>query len=148
MSSEIFLVCVDHSDVTPSVITHAARLAQAAGASLILLHIAPEDPAWIGYQVGPQTVRDSVADELREVHRATQAQADELRERGLDAVALTIRGPVAEKLIEQAQALDATVIVVGANRQGRLGEVLTGSIARQVIRLADRPVLVVPRAAG
>ena len=148
MTAEHFLVCLDHGEVTDAVVAHAARLAEAAGARVTLLHVAPEEPAWIGYEVGPQTVRDRVAGELRGVHRATQGRADALRERGLDAHALTVRGMVAEKVMEQARALGATVIAVGANRHGRLGEVLTGSVARQIVRLADRPVLVVPKAAG
>ena len=146
--SQRFLVCVDHEELTPAVVEHAARLAEDAGAPITVLHVAPEDPAWVGWEVGPQTVRDAVAGELREEHRRTQALADALRARGLDAQALTVTGPVAEKVVEQARALGATLIAVGANRKGRLGEALAGSIAKQIVRLADRPVLVVPRAAG
>jgi nucleotide-binding universal stress UspA family protein len=50
---------------------------------------------------------------------------------------------IAATLIRVARELDAQGIVVGAHEQGVLSEVLLGSTARDVIRHADRPVVVV-----
>ena len=136
-------MCVDHSDVSGLVLERAARLLEHGG-SLVLLHVLPADPEWVGYEVGPQTVRDDVAHDLREARAKTQAVVEELRERGLDASARTARGSAVETIHDEARAMDATMIVLGAHRGGRLHELIAGSGAAQVIRKADRPVLVVP----
>lgn len=138
------LACVDHSPVTLVVVEQAARLATMSKARLTILHVAPADPEWVGYDVGPQTVRDAVAHELRDEHRATQALAEALRTRSIDAQALTVQGPTVDRILEQAHALDVDVLVIGAHRHGPIRELFVGSIARQVIHRTVRPVLVVP----
>lgn len=140
---ERLLVCVDHSPVSGLVLEQAQRLLEHGG-SLVVLHVLPADPEWVGYEVGPQTVRDDVAHDLREARARTQAVVEELRERGLDASVRTIRGSAVETILEESRAIDATMIVLGAHRGGRLHELIAGSVAAQVIRKADRPVLVVP----
>lgn len=144
LAMDCILACVDHSAVTRVVIEQAARLASLSNGRLTLLHVVPADPEWVGYEVGPQTVRDSVAHEMREEHRATQQLAAEVRERGIDVQALTVQGPTVERILGQAEALDADVLVIGAHRHGPIRELFVGSIARQVIHSATRPVLVVP----
>jgi nucleotide-binding universal stress UspA family protein len=138
------LACVDHSAVTPVVVAQAASLAKMSGARLTLLHVVPADPEWVGYEVGPQTVRDAVAHELRDEHRATQALANALRERSIDARGITVQGPTVDRIIEQARALNVDVVVIGAHRYGPIRELFVGSIARQVIHRAACPVLLVP----
>lgn len=51
--------------------------------------------------------------------------------------------PVSETIVRVARERDAQAIVVGAHGHGRLGEVILGSTSRDVIRHADRPVVVV-----
>ena len=50
---------------------------------------------------------------------------------------------VAATIVRVARERDAEGIVVGAHNQGALSEVLLGSTSRDVIRRADRPVVVV-----
>lgn len=138
------LACVDHGDATESVVSLAARLAERTGGALRLLHVAPAEPEWVGYDPGPQSVRDHVAGDLREAHQRTQRLADPLRERGLDVTPLTVQGPTVESIFEQALAWDADVVVVGAHHRGRIHELFVGSVAKQILRSADRPILVVP----
>jgi len=53
-------------------------------------------------------------------------------------------GPVPEALAEVARLRDADEIAVGSRRLGWLRGAL-GSVSRRVLRIADRPVVVVPR---
>src|SRR3954471_16171453 len=53
-------------------------------------------------------------------------------------------GPVPEALAEVARIRDADEIAVGSRRLGWLRGAL-GSVSRRVLRIADRPVVVVPR---
>jgi nucleotide-binding universal stress UspA family protein len=75
--------------------------------------------------------------------RGAQLAADA----GLDAESLAaadeLHTPVAGTLLRVARERDAEAVVVGAHNKGRLGEVLLGSTARDVVRHADRPAIVV-----
>ena len=55
-----------------------------------------------------------------------------------------VDGPAPEALAEVAKLRDAEEIVVGSRRLGGLRGAL-GSVSRRVLRIADRPVVVVPR---
>ena len=66
---------------------------------------------------------------------------------GMTATALLIEGPAAEKIAAEARRLGCGMIIVGAHQRGLLGQWLHGSTAREVLRDAPCPVLVVPVAA-
>jgi len=55
-----------------------------------------------------------------------------------------VDGPAPEALAEVAKLRDAEEIAVGSRRLGSLRAAL-GSVSRRVVRIADRPVVVVPR---
>lgn len=139
------LACVDRTPIARRVLDTAARIAAGLRAQLCVLHVAPAEPEWVGWGPGPQTVRDAVARELRSAHREVQALAAGVRASGdVKATARMLRGPVAETILAQAEALDALFIVLGARRRSSLAERLTGSVTRRVLRRAMRPVIVVP----
>lgn len=59
--------------------------------------------------------------------------------------AKVVRGRPAEAIAAQARVIDAELICVGRRGQSRLQRALLGSTAKQVVRVAGRPVLVVSR---
>ena len=144
---EQILAAIDFSPVSHAVVENAAALATAFSAELTLLHVAAPEPDFVGYEAGPQTVRDSRAHELRTEHREIQALADTLRARGIAARALLIQGPSVEKIVSEAERLPADVIVIGSHGHGALYRVLLGSVGEGVVRASRCPVLVVPAAA-
>jgi nucleotide-binding universal stress UspA family protein len=77
--------------------------------------------------------------------RTAQRGVELARAGGLEAEGMVVadtRG-IAETLIRVASDEDAAALVVGAHRQGALGEVLLGSTSRDVLRSATCPVVVV-----
>lgn len=138
------LAAIDFSPVADDVVRIAAELAERFGSKLWLVHVAAPDPAFVGYDTGPQPVRDQRAAKLRHEHRELQERADALRARGLDATALLVQGPSAEKIVEEADRHDAAVIVVGSHGRSGLARLVVGSVSEDVLRRARRPVLVVP----
>ena len=142
------LAAVDFSATTRGVIDQAVRLAAALGAHLYLVHVGEPDPDFVGYEAGPECVRDAVAGELRKEHRELQALGDEARGSGVEVTALLVQGAAAETILAEAERLGAAMIVMGTRDRGRVHELLAGSVRREVVRKARRPVTLVPPAAG
>ena len=141
------LACIDFSGVERSVIDAGAALARAFGGELHLLHVAEPEPDFVGYGVGPETVRDRVASTIREEHRRVEALAEQVSQGGVAAHAHLLRGPYAETILREADRLGAEVLVLGSRGHGRLHTLFVGSVAAQVLRGAKVPVLVVPQPA-
>lgn len=142
------LAAIDFSPVSERVVDRAAALAQATGADFVLLHVEAPEPEFVGYDPGPQTVRDAVAQEIMGDHRKLHDIADSLREQGLAVTALVVQGVTAEKILEEAQAHEADCIILGSHGHGALYDLLVGSVSDAVIRRADRPVMLIPRPAA
>ena len=138
------LVAVDLSPASEKVVEAAGKIAKLTGASVYILHAAEPEPDFVGYDAGPEVVRTQVAQELRREHRGVQALAEKLRNDGLDATALLVRGPTVETTLKEAENLKAELIVVGTHGHGAVYDVLIGSYSAGIIRKSTLPVLVVP----
>ena len=138
------LVAVDLSDASEKVVEAAAYLAKATQGDVCVLHVAEAEPDFVGYDAGPDVVRNQVASEFREEHRRVQAHADALREAGIEAKALLIKGPIIETVLSEAQRFGAEVLIVGSHGFGALYDLLVGSSSRGILKDTKIPVLVVP----
>jgi nucleotide-binding universal stress UspA family protein len=138
------LACVDFSPVTRDVLAHTERLARGLGAEVTLLHVAAPDPAFVGYDPGPQSVRDNVARELREEHREIEELAEALRKAGIVVLPLMVQGAAEARILEHAERQHADFIVLGSHGHGALYDLLVGSVADGVLRHARVPVVMVP----
>ncbi len=138
------LVPIDFSPVTARVLEAAAGQARAHAAELWLLHVAAPEPDFVGYRAGPTSVRDQVAHEQREEHRALQAHAQALRDQGLAATALLIQGPTAEVILNEAARLQVELIVMATHGHGAIFDLIVGSVSQAVLRESRVPVLLVP----
>ena len=142
------LVPVDFSDVTAMVVERAVALARAFGARLTLLHVAAPDPSFVGYDAGPQSVRDQVAREMHEEHRALSELDRKVEQAGVASTALLVRGFPTEKILKEARALPADLIIMGSHGRSALHHLLVGSVTDGVLRETACPVLVVPSVAS
>jgi nucleotide-binding universal stress UspA family protein len=137
------LACLDLSDQSEAVLGCAARLATALGEELVVLHVAAPDPEFVGYDVGPQSVRDQIAARLRADHRELEERV-KLAAGALRTRALMVQGSPAERIEEHAQRLGADLMVLGSHGHGRLHQLLVGSVANAVLKRATIPVVIVP----
>jgi nucleotide-binding universal stress UspA family protein len=140
----VVLVPLDFSPVSDAVVAWAARLAERFECQMWLLHVAAPDPEFVGYEAGPDVVRDQRASELREEHRELQSRAESLRERGIDARALLVEGPTVQKILSEAEKVSTDLIVMGSHGHGALHRALLGSVSEGVVRGAHCPVTIVP----
>lgn len=138
------LVAIDFSGVTDLVISEAKQLANALKSKLWLIYIAEPDPDFVGFEAGPNTVREQVAREYRAEHRKIQSYAGILHDAGIEAEALLVQGGIIDSIVEQAEKLDAAMIIMGSHGRTGLKRVVLGSIAEGVLQRASCAVHIVP----
>ena len=147
--SEKMVVPLDFSDATDGVLATAEKLARSLGLSVTLIHVAQKETDFIGYEVGPEYIRDHVAEDLRDQHQQLETCCRKLTDSGLEAVALLVPGDPAEKLVQEIERLAPAMVVIGSHGHGALHQLLAGSACQAVLQHATCPVVVVPsRSAG
>jgi nucleotide-binding universal stress UspA family protein len=138
------LAAVDFSPVSTEVLAALRRMAATFSARVFLVHVAPPEPAFVGYEAGPHVVRDQVAAEHRARHQQLQELAEGLRGDGIEVTALLLQGATVATLMAEAERLQADLIVLGSHGHRPLYELLVGSVAEGVVRAGKLPVLLVP----
>jgi nucleotide-binding universal stress UspA family protein len=130
------LLAVDESPYSQRAAELVRRLA-AGGDKVVVLHVTEILPIHGGTTVELDLDREGLA--------AARRFARELEQAGVPTKLELVRvfaGHVAKLIVEVARDHEAAVIVLGSRGRGDLTALLLGSVAYQVIHLADRPVLV------
>jgi nucleotide-binding universal stress UspA family protein len=157
------LVPIDFSDVTPPVINLARQLAKALDAEIHLIHVKELTPTAFaagmlesglvgmpelapvsgvpapGFDSMPQTIPESDSQKSQLVQ-----WQKEIEQAGIKVTMHQPTGAVAEEILNQADALNADLIVMGRHGHGAMYHLLVGSATEGVLRHATRPVLLVP----
>lgn len=123
------------NDLTPKSVNalgRAIRLAARTGARLSILHAASE----------PADSEGSLSAHRRILTEA-QIMAEELTEVPLDIGVRVSGHSAAQAIIEEADRLDADLIVLGGHGTPRFRDALFGTTGTHVVRNGGRPVLVV-----
>lgn len=135
------LVATDLSLDGDRAVRRAASLPLKPRARLLLAYAVP--PA---VDRATETVVRGAAEVELETARAKLQEWLAARHRAdVIVAAKVVRGRPADAIADLARAIDAELICVGRRGQSRLRRALIGSVARRVVRIAGRPVLVVSR---
>ncbi len=136
------LVAVDFSDSSVGALRHAVEMASRSKSSLLILHVVAANYGMLG--IGREAMRDydesqqrNAAEQLRVLIKTTVG-------RGIQANLEVRVGSPAEEIVSAASEGKCDVIVLSTHGHGALDRLLLGSVADRVIRMATRPVLVVP----
>ncbi len=138
------LVAIDFDENEQLLIDKAFQLAEAFHSKIWLVHIAAPDPYFVGYDVGPQYIRDSRASELRKEHRLLQEYTAKLREKGVSAEGLLIQGSTIEMVIEESKKLNIDLIIVGHHEHTFIYKTFVGSVSENIVKKSKIPVLIIP----
>jgi nucleotide-binding universal stress UspA family protein len=92
--------------------------------------------------VGDPFYGRELSEELRRANDAVDHALRAAADKGVGADAEILEGDPATQIIEFARLRDADLIVVGSRNRGPLLAALLGSVSREVLTHADRPVLV------
>lgn len=135
MNFKRILCPIDFSDSSQAVVEYARMIADSTGAEIVFLHVLlPDIP------VGSATTFDPELDEQRIVKQLKQLapSGDDNR------VDHLVRfGAAADQIVRYAEGNEIDLIVLGTQGRTGLKRVLVGSVAEEVIRRAECPVLAV-----
>jgi nucleotide-binding universal stress UspA family protein len=143
------LVPVDFTETSDRALDYAVEFANKFGAAITLIH-AYQIPVY-GFPDGAFITSADVATQLA---TAAQGRLDALLEsRRATGIALTavLRDGVAwEEINDVAKLVEADLIIIGTHGRRGLSRALLGSVAENVIRTTNVPVLTIhgPREAG
>lgn len=140
------LVPLDFSEGSQRIVDRAVEFAQLAKASMILLHVEQPDPEFVGYGVGPTTVRTHVAEDVTTDRALLNEMKSKVQLEGVDATALQVQGVAADCIVEQAEKSGAGLIIMGSHGHSAFYHMLMGSVTEGVLRKSQVPVMVVPLA--
>ncbi|MEQ8477116.1 universal stress protein [Fulvivirga sp.] len=138
------LVALDFDDGEQLLLDKTYELATAFKSKVWLLHVSAPEPDFIGYDVGPQYIRDTRASDLRSEHKQLQALANVLKEKGIDAEGLLIQGATIDMVLEESKKLNIDLIITGHQEHNFLYRAFVGSVSSEIVKKSKMPVLVVP----
>ena len=157
------LVSIDFSDVTPSVIDLARQLAKALDAEIHLVHVreltAAATPGTLGYGLagmpelapmagvsvaGFEPMPNPMVESEDEKSKLAHWQR-EIAQDGIKVALNQPTGAAAEEILNQADAINADLIVMGIHGHSAMYNLLVGSATKGVLKHSTRPVLLIPR---
>jgi len=138
------LVTIDFDENIEPLVDKAFEIANAFHSKIWLLHIAAPEPSFVGYEVGPQYIRDWRAEDLRTEHRQLERFTRELEEKGIKTEGLLIQGATIEMIISESKKLNIDLIIAGHHERSFFYNAFVGSVSAQIIKKSKIPVLIVP----
>ena len=146
-SGTTVIAAVDFSDHGEQIVREGLLLARAAGSSLHLVHVAAGEPVLAGYDKEDISsfTRSARAGKLTDEHRKVRELAETLTDTtGVEVHPLVIMGPASETLLTAITELNASHIVLGTHGHGGMHHLMFGSVAQELVRRSNVPVLLVP----
>jgi len=125
------LVSLDLSPATEALVSSLPGMREFDTEELTLVHVA-------------KPLRDPVSESLREIENLRTrlgGLAERLREYGFAVQVEVPSGSPAAEVVKSARHKEADVIMVGTRSHTRISEAFVGSVAWEVVRRAQRPVL-------
>lgn len=142
-SGKQILLPLDGSPASAAALPYAQALATALRSNIRLLTvIRARSESLLARQQSQQQlnqIRKEVAENL-------EAAATGLRAQGVQTVATIVMGKPAEEILAQANAGHVVLVVMATHGRGGIERWFIGSVADKIMRLTDRPILLVPSA--
>lgn len=125
-------------------IKQAKSLASKFEAKVWIVHIAAAEPDFVGYDVGPEYIRQSRAEELKAEHKQLRKIMDDFRQESIESEALLIQGPTIEMIEKEVKKLNVDLLIIGSHKHGFLYETFVGHTSIKMIKKLSIPILIVP----
>jgi nucleotide-binding universal stress UspA family protein len=142
--SELIVCATDYSPQAEAALAWAGALARRVGGRVDLVHVVRP------YREDSRTMVFEAALVDAANVEATRAHAQEIadsasRELGVEVRSRVLRGEPHEEILAHARRENADLVVLGTTSLVRVERWVMGSVAERTVRMADRPVVLVPR---
>jgi len=134
------LLAYDGSEPSKHALEVTSNLAKKLGAKVYLLYVIDVDAATELFGEYSGKIAEELMEKAKEILREA---LEALKSKGIEVEELVDAGTPPEKIVENAKKYDVYMIIMGAHGYGGIKKLLIGSVSEKVIRLSDRPVLVV-----
>jgi nucleotide-binding universal stress UspA family protein len=141
------LVSVDLSETSIAVVDRASCLAQSFGSRLCLLHVFPPRHGRVPYNLDRHHLRKEMAREIVDKRHKLRELGEKLRRDRVNVTLRSIAGNIPNVILNEAQRIDADLIILGSHGHGNLYHALLGGVGQKVKRKAMCPVMLVRRPA-
>jgi len=146
---ERLIVTLDGSDTAELALPPAIELARQLNATLYLLQVIPPyTPLYyadigVAYEYDEKFAEQEAADRRETASKYLDTVRDDVVAQGLKCVKLVHEGNPGLVIAGYAQALQASMLVMATHARNSAGRALLGSVADEVMRVSNLPVLMV-----
>jgi nucleotide-binding universal stress UspA family protein len=138
------LAAVDFSDLATVVLDYTVRFAKAFGSEVMILHVEPPAPAFIGTEMSPPIISEQHTEEVERIIGDLKSMVQFLNDNGIRSSYEFIQGPIVDTIINKSKEYEADLILMGAHSHGFLYRAFIGSISSGVMKVSTCPVMVIP----
>lgn len=138
------MVAIDFNDTVGDLLSYAEGLALKFDSKLWVVHVAEPNPDFVGYEPGPQYIRDIKAEELREEHRNLQKICEAFIDPNVECEPILIQGSTVEAVMEEAKKLNSDLLIVGTHKHSFLYNLLSENVSLALLKKAEIPLLAIP----
>ncbi len=138
------LVAVDFKEGTDKILQITKELAQQYLSNVWIVHVSAPKPDFVGYEAGPQYIKDLREIELKEEHKKLKKIADEFNFTGIDTESIMLNGGTVEMLSAEISKLHINLAIVGHRKHGFFHKAFFGRTDVSLIEHTNVPTLVVP----
>lgn len=138
------LVAIDFNDSVGELLGYAESLALKYEAKIWVVHVAEPNPDFVGYEAGPQYIRDLKAEEFREDHKKLHNIRTAFIGEEVECEALLIQGSTVETLLDEANKLHIDLLIVGTHKHSFFYNLFSESVSQEIFKNANIPVMAIP----
>ncbi len=138
------IVAIDFNDTVGELLGYAESIATKYKSKVWVLHVAAPEPDFVGYEPGPQYIRDFKAEEYRSVHRSLQNICDTFIDESIECEALLIQGSTVETVVNEAKKLNSDLLIVGTHKHSFFHDLFSENVSLELLKKADIPLLAIP----
>lgn len=138
------LVTIDFEKGTNRLIEEAFEFARKFGSKIWLLHVAAPDSDFVAYAEGPQNEIDFRSDELDKERQIIEQFVRQLKEAGVPAEGLLIKGPTIETILRKIENLDIDLVIIGHHKHNLFYKTFVGNTDVALVNRSKIPVLLIP----
>jgi nucleotide-binding universal stress UspA family protein len=135
------VIATDGSAPSQEAVEFGLELAAEHKADVTFVHVTPADYMYTG-RLGP-AIPLQHEEPVDETEMVLNEAAEAANAAGVAYTLVRISAPPVDGILSIADKHEADLIVVGSRGRGAIGAALLGSVSRELVKRATRPVLVV-----